>query len=160
MKKALIVAAILLIVLILVVVLLPFVLPVSIYKDRIIAAVEQATGRNFAIKGPISLSLLPRTEIDVSDVTLGNPPGVPGDMAQLGKLELRVNPLALFSRRLEVDSFVLVDPKITLAVDKNGRANWQFAGAKGAGSGAAAPSGAPSPAPKAGQPPSAAIAPG
>src|SRR6185312_8456245 len=127
MKKALIIIAAVVAVVVVALLVLPFVIPVSVYKDRIIAAVEQATGRSFTIKGPIRLSLLPHTEIDVSDVTLGNPPGTPGTMATLGKLQLRVNLLALLSHRLEIDTFVLVDPVIELAVDKSGRANWQFA---------------------------------
>jgi AsmA protein len=158
MKKWLIGIAAVIILLVVVALVLPFVIPVSAYKDRIIAAAEQATGRSFAINGAISLSILPRTAVEVSDVAFGNPKGMPGQMLTLGKLQLRVNPLALLQHKLEVDSFVLVDPKIDLVIDKEGHPNWQLAAAAPAQAAPGAPKSAvptapagtaPSPAPQA-----------
>ncbi|HZS85424.1 MAG TPA: AsmA family protein [Stellaceae bacterium] len=157
MKKALMIVLAVLVVIVALAIAAPFLVPVSAYKGRIIARVEQATGRKFAINGPIDLSFLPRTTLEVADVSLGNPPGMAGEMMTLGKLQLRANLFALLKGRLEVDSFVLVDPRIALAVDKDGRANWQFAAASPATPAPQPPSAPPkSGAPK---PPAAAVAP-
>lgn len=153
MKKWLIRGAAALIVIVLIALVLPFLIPVGAFKGQIVERVKAATGRDFAINGPMSLSLLPRFALEVNDVSLGNAPGMSDKtMAHLAKLELQVQPLALISGKLVIDSFVLIDPKIALEVDKQGRPNWQFAAVKPAASPAGA--GAP-PAPSSTSPPQA-----
>jgi AsmA protein len=157
MKKWLIGIAAFVVVVIAVLLVVPFLLPTETYKGQIVERVKSATGRDLALNGPISLSILPSFALTVSDVAFGNAPGASAkNMATFGKLQLQVQPIALLSGRLVIDSFVLVDPVIALETDKQGRPNWQFATA-GAGpisapSGPAAPA-KPAPAPAAGAPP-------
>jgi AsmA protein len=133
-----IVAVIVLVVAALIVV--PLLIPTEAYKGQIVERVKSATGRDLAFNGPISLSVLPSFALTVSDVAFGNAPGASAkNMATFGKLQLQVQPLALLSGRLVIDSFVLVDPVIALEVDKQGHPNWQFA----APAGPAAASGTP-----------------
>src|ERR1051326_730920 len=84
----------------------PFLIPVGWVKDEVVTQVKSATGRDFVINGPVSLLLLPRIAVDLSDVAFGNPPGAAEKwLARLGKLQVRVDALALLSKRIVVDSF-------------------------------------------------------
>ncbi len=159
MKKWLIGIVALVLVIVAALLVVPFLIPMETYKGQIVERVKGATGRDLALNGPISLSILPRFALTVSDVAFGNAPGASAkNMATFAKLELQVQPIALLSGKLAIDSFVLVDPVIALEVDKQGRPNWQFAAATTAP--ATAPAGAPAPAkpatpPAAGAPPAA-----
>src|SRR6266481_9192371 len=138
-----IVAVIVLVIAALIVV--PLLIPTEAYKGQIVERVKSATGRDLALNGPISLSVLPTFALAVSDVAFGNAPGASAkNMATFAKLQLQVQPIELLSGKLAIDSFVLVDPVIALEVDKQGRPNWQFAAATTAP--ATALAGAPAPA--------------
>jgi AsmA protein len=125
----------------------PFV-PAEAYKPRLIAFLEHATGRNVAINGPLSFSILPRIGLEASDVVVANPPGAAApDMARFSKLQIAVQALPLLHGDVEITRLVLVDPVIALEIDKQGRPNWQRSGAAPAPAhpGAAEPApGAPS----------------
>ena len=130
MKKWLIGLAGAVIVVVAALLIVPFLIPTETYKGQIIERVKSATGRDLALNGPISLSVLPSFALTVSDVAFGNARGASTkNMATFGKLQLQVQPIALLSGKLVIDSFVLVDPVIALEVDKQGRPNWQFAAA-------------------------------
>src|SRR5260221_1626272 len=150
-----IVAVIVLVVAALIVV--PFLIPTETYKGQIVERVKAATGRDLALNGPISLSVLPSFALTVSDVAFGNAPGASAkNMATFGKLQLRVQPIALLSGRLVIDSFVLVDPVIALEVDKQGHPNWQFAApTQPAAASGTPPAAQPAPPPAAGTKPTA-----
>lgn len=141
MKKLLIGVAVLIVLVIIALVAAPLFIPVDTYKNELVAAVKRSTGRDFAINGKVSFSLLPSLALTADDVAFANPPGAASpQMAKLASLEVRLKLLPLLSRRVEVDKLVLVDPIIALEVDKQGKPNWQFA--------QAAPT-APTPAPQA-----------
>ena len=128
MKKLLIGVVVLVVLVIIVAVAAPFFVPVDTYKNELVAAVKQSTGRDFSINGKVSFSLLPSLALEAYDVAFANPPGAASpQMAKLAKLEVQLKLLPLLGRRVEVDKLVLVDPVIALEVDKQGRPNWQFA---------------------------------
>ncbi len=105
----------------------PFLLPTGLYKAQIEQGVARATGRTFAIAGPVRFTLFPVLGIDASDVTLSNPPGWQGlPLASTRTLHIGVRLLPLFSRRLDITEVVLEEPRISLEVDENGHANWTF----------------------------------
>jgi AsmA protein len=142
MRKWLIGIVVVIVVVIVALIAVPFLIPTETYKGQIVERVKSATGRDLALNGPISLSVLPSFGLTVSDVAFGNAPGASTkNMATFAKLQLQVQPIALLSGRLMIDSFVLVDPVIALEVDKQGRPNWQFATAPAQSS--AVTSGAP-----------------
>ncbi len=140
MKKWLIGIAAFLVVVIAALLIAPFLIPTETYKGQIVERVKAATGRDLALNGPISLTFLPSFALSVSDVAFANAAGASTkNMATFGKLQLAVQPIALLSGHLVIDSFVLVDPVIALEIDKQGRPNWQFATAPAAPANAAAP---------------------
>ena len=131
MKKLLIGLVALVLLVVVAAIALPFFIPVESYKPKIADAVKTATGRGFAINGKISLSVLPSLQIEANDVTFGNAPGAATkDMAKLAKLQIGVQLFPLLSGRIAIDNFVLVQPVISLEVDKQGHPNWEFGGAK------------------------------
>lgn len=104
-----------------------FLVPPDLVRDRVAAAIHEQTGRTLEIAGDASLSIWPSLGVDLSDVTLSDPPDM-GDGATLRmeSLKLALAPLPLFARQVVVDSFVLVRPTITLRRDKSGLTNWRF----------------------------------
>jgi AsmA protein len=126
MKKIWIGLGVLLVVLVVAVIAVPFLVPVDVYKDRIVAGARDATGRDLAIGG-IEFSLFPRIELEVEDVAFANAPGAAtANMVELEELQIHLKFLPLLSGEVAIDSFVLVDPVIHLEVDKTGRPNWVF----------------------------------
>lgn len=128
MKKLLIGVVVLIVLVIVAAIAAPLFIPVDTYKNELVAAVKQSTGRDFAINGKVSFSLLPSLALEADDVAFANPPGAASpQMAKLASLEVRLKLLPLLSKRVEVDKLVLVDPVIALEVDKQGKPNWLFA---------------------------------
>jgi AsmA protein len=130
MKKLLIAVAALfsLIILILVTALaVPFFISADVYKAQITSLIEKETGRDFRIDGPITVALLPQLALSAQDVSFANTPGgIAPQMAQLKSLEIRVRPGPLLSGKIEIDSFVLVEPEIALEIDRQGQPNWRL----------------------------------
>ena len=129
MKKLLVAVLVIVALVIIAAVVAPFVVPVDAYKAKLIAAVKESTGRDLRIDGPVSFHLLPSIELSADQVSFSNAPGgVAKNMAQLKSLEVRLQLLPLLSGTVAVDTFVLVDPVISLEVEKDGRPNWEFSG--------------------------------
>ena len=106
----------------------PALVPTSTIVAKVESAVTGSTGRAFKIKGPVSLSVLPSLAVTADDVTLA---GVKGgaDLLHIQRLELRLALFPLLGGNVEVDTFVLKQPQVALEVDRQGKGNWQFAGA-------------------------------
>ena len=128
MKKLLIGLAVIVVLVLAALVAVPYFIPVDTYKQQIAKAAREATGRDLAINGDFRLSLLPRFELEAGDVVFANAPGASqAEMAKLAQLLVRLEVLPLLTGEIAVDSFVLVEPVIHLEIDRQGRANWQFA---------------------------------
>jgi len=127
MKRFLILLAIVVVAVIVVLAIAPFVIPTETYKNQIAKRVEAATGRQMTIAGDIGLSLLPRTQLTVGEVSFANADWAERDtMAELQALTVRVNPWSLFSGEVDIERFVLEKPIIHLAVSPDGKPNWVF----------------------------------
>ncbi|HEV2264700.1 MAG TPA: AsmA family protein [Stellaceae bacterium] len=127
MKKLLIAVVVIVVLVIIAAVVAPFVVPVDTYKAKLIAAVKESTGRDLRIDGPVSFHLLPNIALSADQVSFSNARGgIAKNMAQLKSLEVRLQLLPLLSGTVAVDTFVLVDPVISLEVEKDGRPNWDF----------------------------------
>ncbi|CAA7626614.1 AsmA family protein [Magnetospirillum sp. UT-4] len=127
MKKLLIALAALAAVVVAALVVLPSLVPADRIKQEVVAQVKAATGRDLTIDGKVSVSAFPSLSVQVSNVALSNPPGFSSkDLVRLGALDVQLKLIPILSGRVEVDSFVLVDPLINLEVDRQGRANWVF----------------------------------
>ncbi|OJX72163.1 AsmA family protein [Magnetospirillum sp. 64-120] len=127
MKKLFVAVAVVLVLLIGAVVALPSLVPADKIKDEVVAQVKAATGRDLTIAGKVSVSAFPSLGVEVNNIALSNPAGFSTkDLVRLGALDVKLKLMPLLSGRVEVDSFVLVDPVITLEVDRKGKANWVF----------------------------------
>lgn len=93
-----------------------------------IAAVDQATGRQLTLSGPIKVKLSLTPEIDVNGISLTNPPGFPDpDLVTLDQVEAKIALVPLFSRHIDILQLLLVHPVIRLEHGPNHAANWDFA---------------------------------
>ena len=101
--------------------------------------VSQAIGRPFSINGDLTVawqrdhsghglgSLLPWPEFTARDVRIANPSwATQAQFAHLDALHFRLSPLALLAHRVDVPSLQLVNPRVDLERDKQGRASWDF----------------------------------
>lgn len=129
MKKFFLVLGILVVLLIGAVAAAPFLVPTETIKSQLTAQVEAATGRELAVDGALDLSVFPSIAVDMGDVRFANAPGSEvADMVSLKQLKVELKALPLLTGAVEVDQFVLVEPRIHLEVDANGRANWELEG--------------------------------
>ncbi|MGI9504004.1 MAG: AsmA family protein, partial [Geminicoccaceae bacterium] len=130
MKKVFIALALLLVLLVGAIVAAPFLVPTETIKSQLTAQVESATGRKLTVDGDLDLSILPSLAVDMGDVHFANVPGSEvADMVTLKALKIELKVLPLLSGAVEVAQFVLVEPKIHLEVDADGKPNWELAGA-------------------------------
>ena len=109
------------------------------YRDRIAAQARDMLGRDVTIDGNASLTLLPAPALSAGKVRIANiEGGSEPAMAEIEALKIRLALLPLFQFRIQVESVVLVEPKILLEVLPDGRRNWvlgQDAAAAAAGTG-------------------------
>jgi uncharacterized protein involved in outer membrane biogenesis len=102
------------------------------YKPELVAQVKQATGRDLVLDGPVTLSLLPTPSVAVSGVRFVNVPGSKNlNMVEVKSITVKPSLIALLGGNIEVSSITLVEPKIVLEVNADGKPNWQFAPSAG-----------------------------
>jgi AsmA protein len=119
---------------------LPLVLPTDFAVQQLVQAVKAATGRTLTVSGAPRIVLWPELSIEADDAVLSNPPGLyHGQLAAIPRLRLKIDASSLLARRLEVKQLTLVNPRITLVSDGEGRANWAFGGAGSSSPAAGAP---------------------
>ncbi len=140
-KKVLAVVVALVAILAAAVVALPSLIDWNAYRDQIAQRVEALTGREMAIGGDISISLLPTPALVANDVRMANIEGAAAPtMVAVKSMEVRISLGPLFGGTVEVETVRMVDPVIELERLANGRVNWEFAQP---GAGDAAAGGAP-----------------
>src|SRR5260370_27979780 len=97
------------------------------YKPLIVSEVKKATGRDLVIDGPVSLSLLPVPQVSVTGVKFFNMVGAKNPkMVEVKSVTVRPSLLALLGGGLEVSEVVLVEPRIVLEINAEGKPNWEF----------------------------------
>lgn len=95
-------------------------------RPRLVAAVEQATGRRFTV-GDIGLGLSLRPTVELRDVALANiEGGSRPEMLTARRVEVQAALLPLLSSRVEITRVVLDQPDLLLERTPQGRANWEF----------------------------------
>ena len=115
------------------VVAIPFVIPADIVASQVVQLTKDKTGRDLTLGGDISFSVYPNVGVSLEDVSLSNPPGMPeGVMLTTGKMRLSLQLMPLLSGNVKVKTFELVEPRVNLLTDVNGKSNWDF-GAPDAG---------------------------
>lgn len=97
------------------------------YSAAINELVQEATGRELLIDGPMRLDGFPIPRIIAEQVRLANAPwGSRPEMLTAKRIELELSPLALLIGRFWVRRLVLETPEILLESDTDGRVNWDF----------------------------------
>lgn len=97
------------------------------YRDDIAAEVKLATGRELIIEGDVEVSIFPWLAIEIGSTRLGNAAGFgdePFASFERVRLSIRLMPM-LISRKLEVATADVDKLRLNLAIDSNGRSNWQ-----------------------------------
>ncbi len=97
------------------------------YRDEIAQRVQDATGRELTIEGELSMSVFPWVAIEVGRTRLGNAEGFgdePFASFERASLSVKLLPL-LFRREVSVGTAELESLRVNLAIDANGRSNWQ-----------------------------------
>lgn len=102
-----------------------FTTDINQYKDKIVEAVRANTGRDFQINGELRLapSLVPT--VAVEGVSLGNAPWAGATpMLSVRRFEAQIALLPLLKKNIEIKRLLLVEPRIELETDQDGRGNW------------------------------------
>jgi len=97
------------------------------FKPQILAEVKKATGRELVIDGPMTLSLLPVPSASVTGVKFFNVPGSKNpNMVEVKSVTVKPALFALLTGNLAVDEVTLVEPRIVLEINAEGKPNWEF----------------------------------
>lgn len=103
------------------------------YAPQIVAAVQQATGRQLSIGGPIKLQLSLTPTLTASTLSLSNPQGFADpSLLTLDQVQAQIALLPLLHHQVNILRLVLVGPKLYLERDAKGQADWNFAPAASA----------------------------
>jgi len=112
MRKGAITAAVVVLVLVILVLLLPRLLPVDSLKPRIVAALEEKTGRTVGLSG-LSLSLFPGIGVRVAGLTVSGDGRHPKEqLLSVPEAEIRLAIAPLLSGRAVFTKCILHRPKI------------------------------------------------
>ncbi len=132
MKKLLTIVGIVVVVLFLIAIILPHVIDVNHFKPEIQTQIADALGRNVTI-GNIELAIF-SGGVKVEDVVIADDPSFsPSPFLQAKEVKVGVALLPLiFSHRLEVSSFTVTDPQVSLLRSPSGQWNFSTMGAGGA----------------------------
>jgi AsmA protein len=99
-----------------------FLIPKDQVREAVKSEIRAATGLDPLLRGDVSVSLFPYGQVTLADVALGEGPGEPPLQARL--LTARLSFLPLLMGRIDIADIALLEPRIVVAVDENGRSNW------------------------------------
>lgn len=97
------------------------------YAPTLITALEQMTGRQVTLSGPVKIRWSLTPAIQAGNIAIANPPGFPDqNVLTLGGLRADIALLPLLSHRVDILKLVLISPHLTLERLPNGKADWDF----------------------------------
>ncbi|MGO9244718.1 MAG: AsmA family protein [Verrucomicrobiia bacterium] len=96
------------------------------FKEQALRAAHQELGADVQIDD-LKVSLF--SGVELRGVTIGNPPGFPGNLVTANAFVLRYRLLPLLSRRVEIEELSLDKPVITLSQNDKGGWNYEEIGA-------------------------------
>lgn len=95
------------------------------YKQEVVDAVKEQTGRDLTIDGDIGLTLFPWLGVTTGGVALSNAAGFTPDVfARTESVSVRVKLMPLLSRSVEMDTVSVQGLTLNLGRDKDGNTNW------------------------------------
>lgn len=105
---------------------LPLIYDTEDLKRLLAREAEARTGRELTIAGNLDFSVFPWLAVEVEDLSLGNAEGFGEQpMAKIGSARLGVALMPLFNKRVSIDQVTLDGLVLELAVDAQGRGNWE-----------------------------------
>ena len=97
------------------------------YAPALVMALEQITGRQVTLNGPVTIHWSLTPAIQARDIAIATPPGFPNpDILTLGGLRAEIALLPLLSHHADILKLVLLSPHLTLERLPNGTADWDF----------------------------------
>lgn len=99
------------------------------YKEELSRAVKEHTGLTLSIQGDLSLSLFPWIGVNTGHVVLSQPESIvqstpnAGAFIDVQAIDIKVKLKPLLSRRVEVDTILLKQPRIELITDAAGNSS-------------------------------------
>lgn len=121
MKKGLIFLTLFIVSLLAVLVVAPGFIDWNRHKPAIIAKLEENTGHDFKINGPLEFTILPFPKLLIEDLEIANGPE---QLLTLGRLDVQVELLPLLKGNVNVQNISLIDPVINLSIDREGKMSW------------------------------------
>ena len=94
---------------------------VDTVRESAKAQIRNVTGLDLLLRGDVAVSLFPTGSISFANVTLGDDTN-PVIVANQLRARLRFFPL--FAGRIEIADVSLVQPRINVSLDRDGRSNW------------------------------------
>lgn len=98
--------------------------PGDVVRDYIAAEVKARTGRDLIVRRQVTFSAVPSAGVSLNDVTLSSPPGIDAPLMTAKGIDVRVALWPLLWREVVVESVLLNEPVIDLAIAADGRNNW------------------------------------
>jgi len=95
------------------------------HRERIAGRASEALGREVVLNGPMSLSWFPWLALEISEVTVGNPPGF-GDapeLVRIGRARASLRLAALLRGQVEIGAIGLSDAQLSLVRSRDGQSN-------------------------------------
>lgn len=107
--------------------LLVVLLPRETLRTRIGEQIAAWTGRDVSLSGDPQISIFPRLTVTLNDVTVAGPDAMQdAEVVSMDRLTGTIRILPLIIGRVEIASFRMVHPVITLVRDADGNRNWAF----------------------------------
>jgi len=104
---------------------LPFLIRGEFAAAQLAAAFKKASGRKLTLINAPYLTFWPELALEVEGASVSNPPGLfDGTTVSAQKLRIRLTWADVVSRRINVKDLTLIQPRLTLVVDKQGNTNW------------------------------------
>lgn len=134
-RKLLIGIGVVIVVIILIALILPHFIDANQYKPMLESQMTEALGGRKVSIGNISISLLPGAAADIDNLSIADDPAFSkSPFLNAKELKVGVNLMPLiFSKKLEVRSFTIVEPQVSLLRNSSGA--WNFSTLSGSSSG-------------------------
>lgn len=95
------------------------------YKEQIVGAAKEATGRDLTLTGDLGFTFFPKLGVKLGQASLSNAKGF-GEQtfASVDKVSVSVDLLALLKAQVKADTIELKGLNVNLQKNKNGKTNW------------------------------------
>ena len=97
------------------------------HKDQIAAQFSEVSGKRVVFEGPVNFKIFPSPDLTASNIKIYSREGDNRDvpLATIDRLVAKLSLWPLLKGNFEVKMMSLIEPKILMDVDDNGRLNWQ-----------------------------------